>query len=83
MLNNCVYEKIDDAGLHISSGGTSRVLEVDHVIICAGQLSDNALVSPLQSAGVSVDVLGGAALAAELDARRAIDQGTRMAIALP
>ena len=83
MLNRCQYLRIDDEGLHITVAGEPRTLAVDHVVICAGQLSDNALVQPLQTAGVRVDVLGGAALAAELDARRAIDEGTRLAMALP
>jgi 2,4-dienoyl-CoA reductase (NADPH2) len=56
-----------------------RVLEVDHVVICAGQISERSLAAPLEAAGVAVDVIGGAYEAGELDARRAIDQGTRMA----
>lgn len=83
MMAGCTYVRIDDAGLHIQIDGKDEILEVDNVVICAGQLSANEMVVPLQKKGVSVDVLGGAALAAELDARRAIDEGVRMAIALP
>lgn len=79
------YEKIDDAGLHISFGEERkdpRVLEVDNVVICAGQESVRDLDDVLQEAGVNVHVIGGAALAAELDAKRAIRQGTELAAKL-
>jgi len=79
MLAECVYHRIDDEGLHLSVGGVERVLDVDHVVICAGQVSERSLAAPLEAAGVTVDVIGGAHEAGELDARRAIDQGTRMA----
>lgn len=79
MLDGCQYEKIDDDGLHLRVHDKPRVLEVDHVVICAGQVSLRELESPLQSLGVPVEFIGGADVAAELDAKRAIDQGTRMA----
>ena len=61
--------------------GEDRVLEVDQVVICAGQVSRNELQEPLEAAGVQVHVIGGAERAGELDARRAFDQGTRLAAA--
>ncbi|WP_446470437.1 oxidoreductase [Xenorhabdus stockiae] len=80
MLNNVQYLKIDDQGLHISREGEQQCLEVDNVVICAGQEPLKALYQPLQDMGKSVHLIGGADVAAELDARRAIDQGTRLAI---
>lgn len=82
MINAVQYDKIDDDGLHISQNGDSRVLDVDNVVICAGQVSKNDLYEPLRSAGVSVHLIGGADVAAELDAKRAIDQGSRLAATL-
>ncbi|MBC8952625.1 NADPH-dependent 2,4-dienoyl-CoA reductase [Xenorhabdus sp. PB62.4] len=79
MLNSVQYLKIDDQGLHIRRGDEQQCLEVDNVIICAGQEPLKELYSPLQAMGKSVHVIGGADVAAELDARRAIDQGTRLA----
>ncbi|WP_282785344.1 MULTISPECIES: NADPH-dependent 2,4-dienoyl-CoA reductase [unclassified Nocardia] len=79
------YERIDDRGLHISFGEKRerpRVIECDNVILCAGQESVRELEEPLRTAGVRVHLIGGADLAAELDAKRAIDQGTRLAAAL-
>ncbi len=76
------YERIDDAGLHITVGGAPRVLEVDHVVICAGQLEENSLLAPLRAKGVVAHAVGGADKAGELDAKRAIDQGTRVAASI-
>ncbi|MFC6013120.1 FAD-dependent oxidoreductase [Nocardia lasii] len=79
------YDRIDDAGLHISFGenhDNPRVLAVDNVIVCAGQESVRELEEPLRTAGVDLHLIGGADLAAELDAKRAIDQGTRLAARL-
>ncbi|NUP25198.1 MAG: NADPH-dependent 2,4-dienoyl-CoA reductase [Nocardia sp.] len=79
------YERIDDEGLHISFGPhreRPRVLDVDNVIVCAGQESVRELESELTAAGVPTHLIGGAELAAELDAKRAIDQGTRLAARL-
>ncbi|MBD2810081.1 NADPH-dependent 2,4-dienoyl-CoA reductase [Xenorhabdus sp. Vera] len=80
MLNSVQYLKIDDQGLHIRRGDEQQCLEVDNVIICAGQLPLKELCQPLQVMGKSVHVIGGADVATELDARRAIDQGTRLAL---
>ncbi|MEX0445908.1 FAD-dependent oxidoreductase [Xenorhabdus sp. SGI246] len=80
MLNSVQYLKIDDQGLHILRDGEQQCLEVDNVIICAGQEPLKELYQPLQAMGKNVYLIGGADVAAELDARRAIDQGTRLAI---
>ncbi|WP_086929597.1 NADPH-dependent 2,4-dienoyl-CoA reductase [Agarilytica rhodophyticola] len=76
MMPGCVYQKIDDEGLHVSVGGKDVILDVDNVIICAGQ-------EPLRELEEGLDkpyhLIGGADIAAELDAKRAIDQGTRLA----
>jgi 2,4-dienoyl-CoA reductase (NADPH2) len=79
MLKGCSYEKIDDAGLHIKIGEESRVLDVDHVVICAGQESLRELY---QEEAKNFHLIGGADLAAELDAKRAIRQGAEVAAAL-
>jgi 2,4-dienoyl-CoA reductase (NADPH2) len=79
MRNGVSYERIDDAGLHISVEGRPEVLAVDHVIICAGQDSVNGLAAELAPGGKPVHVIGGALLAAELDAERAIREGTELA----
>ncbi len=81
-LSDVVYERIDDEGLHILVNGESQCLEVDHVVLCAGQESDTDLLAPLQAMGMPVSVIGGAEQAAEIDARRAIEQGMRVALAL-
>jgi len=82
MIGEVTYDKIDDAGLHISIDGAAQILDVDHVVICAGQEPLREIVAPLESAGVNVHLIGGADEAAELDAKRAIDQGSRLAAAL-
>ncbi len=82
MLGGVEYRKIDDKGLHVAVHGEQQVLEVDHVVVCAGQVSFRELEDPLTAAGVDVHVIGGADVAAELDAKRAIDQGARLAAAL-
>ena len=73
------YQKIDDAGLHIRLGDQEQVLAVDNIILCAGQEPQRELYGALQAAGCSVHLIGGADVAAELDAKRAINQGTRLA----
>lgn len=78
MLSGVSYDKIDDQGLHITMRGEKQVLPVDHIVICAGQDSQRALEQPLQQAGKTVHVIGGADLASELDAKRAIYQGTHL-----
>jgi 2,4-dienoyl-CoA reductase (NADPH2) len=79
MINAVQYDKIDDDGLHITVNGDSRVLDVDNVIVCAGQTSNNDLFEPLNTKGVSVHLIGGANFASELDAKRAINEGSRLA----
>ena len=76
MMNNCDYKKIDDEGLHISINGEAKLLEVDHVVICAGQLPRRELQHDIDK---PQHLIGGADVASELDARRAIDQATRLA----
>lgn len=81
-LTGCEYVKIDDAGLHIRHNGEDRVLNVDSIVVCAGQESVRDLIGPLEVSGQRVHVIGGADEAAELDAKRAIDQGMRLAAKL-
>ena len=76
------YERIDDAGLHITVDGAAKTLPVDTIVVCAGQESQRELQAPLEAAGIPVSLIGGADLASELDAKRAIDQGTRLAASL-
>ena len=82
MINAVEYNKIDDKGLHYTRKGEQHVLEVDHIIVCAGQLSNNELYQPLVDMGLKVDLIGGADLALELDAKHAINQGSRLAAAV-
>tara|TARA_R100000306_G_scaffold62565_2_gene73635 strand:- start:10025 stop:12034 length:2010 start_codon:yes stop_codon:yes gene_type:complete len=82
MLSGCEYLKIDDEGFHITVNGQPQVLDVDHVIICAGQEPLRELFEPLEAAGIPVQLIGGSDVAAELDAKRAINQGCRVAAAL-
>ena len=81
-LGGVEYLGVDDAGLHVRVRGTVQLLAVDHVVVCAGQESLRELEAPLRAAGRSVHVIGGASLAAELDAKRAIREGTELAIRL-
>lgn len=87
MIPGCSYDQIDDQGLHITVKGEKRLLDVDNVILCAGQESNRSLADQLIEAGaeekgMNVHVIGGADLAAELDAKRAIDQGARLAASI-
>jgi 2,4-dienoyl-CoA reductase (NADPH2) len=79
MINGVTYNRIDDRGLHITHKDTPKVLEVDTVIICAGQEPLRDLQEELENEGMPVHLIGGADLAVELDAKRAIDQGARLA----
>ncbi|MCP4629060.1 MAG: NADPH-dependent 2,4-dienoyl-CoA reductase, partial [bacterium] len=79
MINGVTYDKIDDEGLHISLKGEPRCLMVDTVIVCAGQEPLRDLKKDLENAGMPIHLIGGADLATELDAKRAIDQGARLA----
>ncbi len=82
MIAGVEYQRIDDAGLHVSVGGQARVLDVDTIVVCAGQEPRRELLPALQRAGMAVTTIGGADVAAELDAKRAIEQGMRVALAL-
>jgi len=68
--------------MHITVDDESRTLEVDNVVVCAGQLSENSLVAPLEAAGLETHVIGGAKKAGELDAQRAIRQAVQLAASL-
>jgi 2,4-dienoyl-CoA reductase (NADPH2) len=83
-LTGVSYDRVDDAGLHITVDGRSEVLDVDHVILCAGQESVRSLYDDLRDGGFAggLHLIGGADVAAELDAKRAIKQGTELAAAL-
>ena len=82
MIPGVTYDKIDDAGLHVTIKGEPQVLAVDNVVICAGQDPLRELQQPLLDAGKPVHLIGGADVAAELDAKRAIDQGARLAASI-
>lgn len=79
MISAVQYDKIDDAGLHIRIKDKAEILPVDNVIICAGQEPLRELEEALKHAGKTVHLIGGADVAAELDAKRAINQGSRLA----
>jgi len=81
-LTGVEYEKIDDAGLHISMHEKPRLLEVDNVVLCAGQEPLRSLADELEKAGTPCSLVGGAYEARELDAKRAIDQASRLAAEL-
>lgn len=85
MIGGVNYEKIDAAGLHVSTGEARenpRLIAVDTVVLCSGQESERSLADALEAEGVTVHVIGGADVASELDAKRAINQGVRLAAAL-
>jgi 2,4-dienoyl-CoA reductase (NADPH2) len=88
MLAGVEYRKIDDQGLHIAAGGVERLLEVDNVIVCAGQDSLTELMPVVKAGdanttrGPRFHLIGGAKLAAELDAKRAIREGAELAASL-
>ena len=85
MIGGVNYEKIDAAGLHISHGADRsdpKLIPADTIVLCAGQVPERGLADQLIAAGQNVHVIGGADVAAELDAKRAIDQGTRLAATL-
>ncbi len=82
MLGGVEYVSVDDDGFHIRVDGIDQVLAVDHVVICAGQEPRRELYDALRAAGREPRLIGGADVAAELDAKRAIDQGSRLAAAL-
>ncbi|MFF4961541.1 FAD-dependent oxidoreductase [Streptomyces sp. NPDC001222] len=82
MVPGVRYDRIDDAGLHVTVDGESRILEVDTIVLCTGQEPSRGLYEELQAAGRTPHLIGGADVAAELDAKRAIKQGTEVAAAL-
>jgi 2,4-dienoyl-CoA reductase (NADPH2) len=85
MVSGVNYERIDADGLHITFGEAREnptLIEADSIVLCAGQLSERSLADALTAQGTPVHVIGGADVAAELDAKRAIDQGTRLAATL-
>jgi 2,4-dienoyl-CoA reductase (NADPH2) len=82
MIGGVNYEKIDADGLHISFGPSRdnpQLIAADTIVLCTGQLSDRTLADTLEGKGIKCHVIGGADVAAELDAKRAINQGTRLA----
>jgi 2,4-dienoyl-CoA reductase (NADPH2) len=85
MIGGVNYERIDARGLHVSFGEARekpQLIEVDTIVLCAGQEPCRELAEPLRAKGVEVHLIGGADVAAELDAKRAIEQGTRLAARL-
>ncbi|MEU2233847.1 FAD-dependent oxidoreductase [Streptomyces vietnamensis] len=82
MVAGVTYERIDDAGLHVTIDGEAQLLPVDTVVLCSGQEPRRDLYEELVAVGRSAHLIGGADVAAELDAKRAIDQGTRLAATL-
>jgi 2,4-dienoyl-CoA reductase (NADPH2) len=80
MLSSCEYVRIDDQGLHLLVKGEPRLLDVDNVVICAGQEPERTLADQIQHK--TLHLIGGADVASELDAKRAIDQGTRLAASI-
>jgi 2,4-dienoyl-CoA reductase (NADPH2) len=80
MMNLVSYQRIDDQGLHILAGDKPITLQVDTVVICAGQEPQRELQAELAAGGARVHLIGGADEAAELDAKRAILQGTQLAL---
>lgn len=82
MIGGVAYDKIDDDGLHISIDGKPELLSVDTVIVCAGQISDKTIYDELEGKVNNLHLIGGADVAMEIDAKLAIDQGSRLAAAV-
>jgi 2,4-dienoyl-CoA reductase (NADPH2) len=82
MVTGAQYERIDDFGLHVTVDGETQVKDYDNIILCTGQLSLRELQSDLEQKNIKVHLIGGADVAAELDAKRAIRQGTELALAI-
>jgi 2,4-dienoyl-CoA reductase (NADPH2) len=76
------YERIDDAGVHVTQDDAATIVEADTVVNCSGQEPCRELVADLEAAGMNVHLIGGAERATELDAERAFDEGTRLAARL-
>ena len=82
MIGSVSYQRIDDRGLHLLIKNQPQLLPVDHVVVCAGQLPLRELQAPLAARGYEVHLIGGADEASELDAKRAISQGSYLAARL-
>lgn len=82
MMGGVSYDEITESGIWITKAGERQFIEADTIVLCAGQMPNRSLADDLQSAGRNVHVIGGADVAAELDAKRAIDQGARLAAVL-
>ena len=82
MIAEVSYEKIDSEGFHIKVAGASQVLDVDNIVICAGQVSNNQLYHSIKENFTNVHLIGGALEAGDLDAKRAIEQGYQIGISL-
>jgi 2,4-dienoyl-CoA reductase (NADPH2) len=82
MLSQCTYDKVDDAGLHITVAGEPRILDVENVVICAGQVPLRVLADELEAVGMNVKLIGGALNAKELDAKRAIKEAFELVAGL-
>jgi len=82
VLTGVTYQRIDDQGLHILHEGQPKLLEVDHVVLCAGQEPVNALRAELAAKGIEAALIGGAERAEEIDALRAMEQGMKVAYSL-
>ncbi len=82
MIGGCTYQRITDQGLVVLRDGVEEMIAVDSVVLCAGQMPERGLADRLAAAGIAAHVIGGADVAAELDAKRAIDQGARLAARL-
>jgi 2,4-dienoyl-CoA reductase (NADPH2) len=82
MINGVSYDRIDDEGLHVLVSDQPKTLDVDTIIVCAGQDPLRELQEGLEVAGETVHLVGGADVASELDAKRAINQGSRLAAEL-
>jgi 2,4-dienoyl-CoA reductase (NADPH2) len=82
MVGGVTYDGIDSSGLRVIRDSKPEIVAADCVILCAGQVPERALAEQLKEKGVDVHVIGGADVAAELDAKRAIDQGARLAASL-
>ncbi len=82
MLGGVEYLGVDESGLKLRIDGTEQTLAVDHIVVCAGQESRRSLFDALHATGQPTHLIGGADVAAELDAKRAIAQGSRLAASL-
>ena len=82
MVPGATYDRIDSEGLHITVDGEPRIVPADTIVLCAGQVPERRLADALAAQGIACHVIGGADVAAELDAKRAIDQGARLAATL-